>query len=129
VFTWGVRNDGRLGTEISEQDKKLMDQNPTEIYVSKPQVIQFGAGVLIMKVSCGSTFSLALEAKQGHVYAWGMGNSGGLGLGEINKTNTPIKIKVQKNGQPFTNIKDISCGAHHCLALDNSGICYSWGHG
>jgi alpha-tubulin suppressor-like RCC1 family protein len=29
----------------------------------------------------------------------------------------------------FQNIKDIACGANHCIALENSGMVYSWGNG
>jgi alpha-tubulin suppressor-like RCC1 family protein len=129
VYTWGIKNDGRLGIEISDLDKHRMEEGADELFPAKPQIVKFGQGVIISKVSCGSTFTLALQQKVGNVYAWGMGNSGGLGLGEVNKTDTPIRIKIQKNGQAFTNLKDIACGAHHCIALDNSGICFSWGHG
>ena len=49
-----------------------------------------------------------------------LGSSGGLGLGEVNISLTPLQIRSDKQGRPFMNIADIACGAHHCLAVDES---------
>ncbi len=94
----------------------------------KPRTVNFPNGQEIRKVTCGNSFTLALSSS-GQVYSWGLGSSGGLGLGERNIVWEPTLIERSKKGQDFSNIKDISAGSNHCLALEASGVLYSWGNG
>jgi alpha-tubulin suppressor-like RCC1 family protein len=46
------------------------------------QLVQFPEpSILVSKVECGSSFTLALT-DTGDMYSWGFGKSGSLGLGE-----------------------------------------------
>ena len=63
---------------------KIIDEikkNNNDLVPWRPSVVKFDNTVIIEKVACGSSYSIALSA-DGLVYSWGLGNSGGLGLGE-----------------------------------------------
>lgn len=83
---------------------------------------------MVAKVECGSSFTLVLTTK-GHLYAWGFGKSGSLGLGETSATDYPKRIEKLLGGDEACNMKDISCGSSHSLAIDEAGKMYSWGNG
>lgn len=70
VFTWGICNDGRLGIENQENVK---GQNDDELIAVKPTIVQFPTpSIIIVKVACGLTYSLALSSSEsGYVYSWG----------------------------------------------------------
>ena len=56
--------------------------------------------------------------------------SGGLGLGDVSQVDFPTRIQYDKSRKAFEQISDVTCGANHCLAMDNTGtIVYSWGSG
>ena len=57
------------------------------------------------------------------MYSWGLNNWGQLGIGNRENTSTPTEIKEFKN----VDIKMISGGAHHAIALTEDGHVYSWG--
>jgi len=44
--------------------------------------------ISVVKLECGSSFSLVLSA-QGWLYSWGFGKSGSLGLGEKSEAAYP----------------------------------------
>ena len=51
----------------------------------------------IERVCCGNSYSLAMTGN-GEVYAWGIGKSGSLGLGEIvTVTKVPILLSFKCN--------------------------------
>ena len=84
--------------------------------------------VRVLKLECGSSFNLVLS-ESGHLYTWGFGKSGSLGLGEQSSCPTPKRIETMYSNDPCQNIVDISCGSSHSLAIDNGGKIYSWGNG
>ena len=60
-----------------------------------PTMIGFDDGVKIIKVACGRAHTLALS-ESGHVYSWGFGKSGCLGLGpNISVIEKPCKIDFE----------------------------------
>jgi len=95
VFTWGVCDEGRLGVPLH---KGLEGETGgggkyelKELTCMGPQLVKFPGNVIILKVCCGNSFSVALSEDM-FVYSWGQGNSGGLGLGEEYQTETPKMI-------------------------------------
>lgn len=72
LFVWGL-NDERLGAETNHSRGKTIEY-------SRPKTIKFKEGVIINKVVCGLSYTLALDST-GKVYSWGFGQSGALGLG------------------------------------------------
>mmetsp|Transcript_1477 Transcript_1477/g.2016 ORF Transcript_1477/g.2016 Transcript_1477/m.2016 type:complete len:602 (-) Transcript_1477:2-1807(-) len=121
VFVWGHGGCGQLGNgEVSIQDKvKLLHTLPH--------------GTVIRQAACGENHTLVLS-DQGRVYAWGHGGEGRLGVGQCERLGvegaakayfpTPALIgRLNK-----VKIRQVSCGASHCLALADEDI-YSWGCG
>jgi alpha-tubulin suppressor-like RCC1 family protein len=48
----------------------------------------------------------------------------------MSQVDTPTRILYDKQRKPFDGIKDIACGANHCVALNSEGTTvYSWGGG
>jgi alpha-tubulin suppressor-like RCC1 family protein len=89
VFTWGIANYGRLGIPLNNEQMKVINSENHDLLALKPSVVKFPEPtIIIYKVSCGSSFSLAMST-EGNVYSWGLGNSGGLGLGEVSMSFTP----------------------------------------
>jgi alpha-tubulin suppressor-like RCC1 family protein len=85
------------------------------IKLAKPQK----AGALIFtKVSCGTSFNLALT-KDGTLYAIGWNSSGQLGVGDFFDRGEWVPV--------LKNIKDVSAGNLHSLALSKSGELYGTG--
>jgi len=80
----------------------------------------------VVAVQLGETHSMALTA-DGDVYTWGQGGSfykpGVLGHGDSKTLDRPKRI------ERLANIKQISAGLRHSLALDDDGKVYSWGFG
>jgi len=124
-----VSNYGRLGVPLNAEQMKIINSESHDLLPLKPSIVKFpDPTIIIQKVSSGSSFTLAMST-DGFVYSWGLGNSGGLGLGELSMTYTPTLIKQDKSGKQFVNIKNISCGSNHCLGLDGQGLVFSWGNG
>ena len=79
------------------------------------------------------------------MYAWGIGKSGSLGLGENRPIQQePAMLSFQNRNDDTLNATDpeqrksqtqndkivaISSGQTHCLALTDAGHVYSWGNG
>eukprot|EP00595_Chromulina_sp_UTEXLB2642_P003037 CAMPEP_0196762222 /NCGR_PEP_ID=MMETSP1095-20130614/1624_1 /TAXON_ID=96789 ORGANISM="Chromulina nebulosa, Strain UTEXLB2642" /NCGR_SAMPLE_ID=MMETSP1095 /ASSEMBLY_ACC=CAM_ASM_000446 /LENGTH=363 /DNA_ID=CAMNT_0042112749 /DNA_START=519 /DNA_END=1610 /DNA_ORIENTATION=+ len=115
-FLWGENDTGQLG---------LGDFN------SHHTVAINNSFPAIKQVSCGANHSVVLT-RSGQVYSWGHASNGRLGIGaserlgvsdsEKNYFPIPQLIKV------LEPIRQISCGADHCLAYGPSGA-WSWGSG
>jgi len=70
----------------------------------------------------GGQFSFAVK-KDGSLWAWGR-NSNKLGLGDNNYDKiyeTPVKV----NG--ISDVKAVSTGTNHTLAVKNDGTVWAWG--
>jgi regulator of chromosome condensation len=143
ILTWGVNDNGALGRdtvwdgrkmdaedEDSDDDDPGLDLNP---YESRPTAVpaeNFPAGTKFAQVAAGDSASFALT-EDGLVYGWGTfrDETGIYGFtldvqnNIIKEQRTPILLPGLKN------IKQISCGENHALALDDKGIVYAWGCG
>ena len=116
VYAWGWNCHGQLG------DGNCVD-------CSNPVKVEGLSG--IESISAGYAHTLAL-LKDGSVYAWGDNEFGQLGGGEV----LDVLIALGDDGDsvlvPFKNeglldIKDISAGDCHSLALSEDGSVYAWG--
>ncbi len=127
VCTWGLNENGRLGRPFDSGKFMASDDEPFE-----PKKIAFplidGHRPIIVKVSCGSSHTLALSLN-GDVFSWGLGQRGCLGLGNVPETATPTQITKTADNTDFKSIKDIVSGSCHCLALSRYDMVYSWGCG
>uniref|UniRef100_A0A3B3YFA5 HECT-type E3 ubiquitin transferase n=1 Tax=Poecilia mexicana TaxID=48701 RepID=A0A3B3YFA5_9TELE len=108
VWSWGDGDYGKLGRGGSDGCKT-------------PKLVEKLQDLDIVKVCCGSQFSVALT-KDGQVYTWGKGDNQRLGHGTDEHVRYPKLLdSLQKK------VVDIAVGSTHCLALTDDGEVHSWG--
>jgi alpha-tubulin suppressor-like RCC1 family protein len=106
VWAWGSNEHGQLG-DGTRQDS------------AEPVRANIGG---VTAIAAGKDHSLALKS-DGTVWAWGYNAYGQLGDGSRNYTGSAVPIQV--NG--LNDIKAISTGGSHCLALQGNGMIWAWG--
>ncbi|XP_023810269.2 E3 ubiquitin-protein ligase HERC2 isoform X5 [Oryzias latipes] len=109
VWSWGDGDYGKLGRGGSDGCKT-------------PKLVEKLQDLDIVKVCCGSQFSVALT-KDGQVYTWGKGDNQRLGHGTDEHVRYP-KLLDSLQGK---KVVDIAVGSTHCLALTDEGEVHSWG--
>uniref|UniRef100_A0A3Q2Y7Y6 E3 ubiquitin-protein ligase HERC2 n=1 Tax=Hippocampus comes TaxID=109280 RepID=A0A3Q2Y7Y6_HIPCM len=108
VWSWGDGDYGKLGRGGSDGCKT-------------PKLVEKLQDLDIIKVCCGSQFSLALT-KDGQVYTWGKGDNQRLGHGTDEHVRYPkVLDSLQKK------VVDVAVGSSHCLVLTDDGEVHSWG--
>ncbi|RMX68864.1 hypothetical protein KXD40_008392 [Peronospora effusa] len=112
LYVWGHNKSQQLGLDVVENE--LLEI--TEIKSLRNEVI--------VDISAGASHSLALN-EFGHVFAWGRGREGQLGLGDV---ATDLSKPRRIGGTLATElVTKISCGESHSLAVTVSGDLFMWG--
>ena len=141
ILTWGVNDQGALGRDTtwdggfrdmdkddsaeSDDDDDDTGMNPHE---STPYPVSdeyFAEGTKFVQVIGCDSASFALT-EDGRVYGWGTFRSSDGILGftaDIKIQHTPLLLPTLKN------IKSLSAGSNHILALDHKGNVSAWGCG
>lgn len=109
VWSWGDGDYGKLGRGGSDGCKV-------------PMKIESLAGLGVVKVECGSQFSVALT-RSGSVYTWGKGDYHRLGHGTDDHVRRPRKIAALQGKK----IISIATGSLHCVACSDQGEVFTWG--
>ncbi|XP_018562377.1 E3 ubiquitin-protein ligase HERC2 isoform X2 [Anoplophora glabripennis] len=109
VWSWGDGDYGKLGRGGSDGCKT-------------PMKIESLAGLGVVKVECGSQFSVALT-RSGSVYTWGKGDYHRLGHGTGDHVRRPKKVAALQGKK----IICIATGSLHCVACSDEGEVYTWG--
>ncbi|XP_039436955.1 probable E3 ubiquitin-protein ligase HERC2 isoform X1 [Culex pipiens pallens] len=109
VWSWGDGDYGKLGRGGSDGCKI-------------PMKIESLAGLGVIKVECGSQFSVALT-RSGSVYTWGKGDYHRLGHGNTDHVRRPKKVAALQGKK----IISIATGSLHCVACSDSGEVFTWG--
>lgn len=111
VYSWGRNDKGQLG---------LGDQidRPT------PQLVAALSGKMVIEISCGNSFSMAVTT-QGGVFSWGSNEDGQLGLGEIPQSFVDIPSPVSALSD--LRISSVCAGGFHAFALDWYSSVFAWG--
>lgn len=125
VYAWGLDNWLNTGTSTSNGGKQVAYATPV-----------VAAGTLaplsgIVSVSAGYSTGMALTAT-GNVYVWGANNFGQLGQGTqsasgVGSLAVLAKAPATQSGN-LSNIKAISAGGNHQLALTATGEVLAWGY-
>ncbi|XP_050432011.1 serine/threonine-protein kinase Nek8 isoform X2 [Adelges cooleyi] len=90
--------------------------------VCRPKLIEFLLKLDVVKISCGSHHVAALT-NEGQLYAWGRGNHGQLGVGNLQDCCFPILVNW-----PFDeSIVSIQCGPECTAIITNSQNVYACG--
>lgn len=115
LFCCGLAKAGQLG--IGRQKSSFV-AIPTECML----------GLKVWKASCGLNHTVCiavdhLNPESTHVYSFGWGEHGRLGVGDEEQRMEPTLIEFPTPFQP----SDVSCGDQHTLCLGLNGNCYSWG--
>ncbi|CAH1964040.1 unnamed protein product [Acanthoscelides obtectus] len=109
VWSWGDGDYGKLGRGGSDGCKI-------------PMKIETLAGLGVIKVECGSQFSVALT-RSGSVYTWGKGDYHRLGHGSGDHVRRPKKVAALQGKK----IVSIATGSLHCVACSDEGEVFTWG--
>ncbi|XP_044756400.1 E3 ubiquitin-protein ligase HERC2 [Coccinella septempunctata] len=109
VWSWGDGDYGKLGRGGSDGCKI-------------PMKIESLAGLGVVKVECGSQFSVALT-RSGSVYTWGKGDYHRLGHGSSDHVRRPKKVSALQGKK----IISIATGSLHCVACSDEGEVFTWG--
>ncbi|TID25138.1 putative ran exchange factor prp20 pim1 [Venturia nashicola] len=148
ILTWGVNDNSALGRDTKQHDAKTkdvddaesgsdsedddpgLDLNPLEATPTAIPSASFPENTTFVQVAAGDSVSLALT-DDGLVYGWGTfrDDKGIFGFSQIHghevvpEQARPVLVKGLKN------IKQITCGENHALALDDKGAVWAWGCG
>ncbi|KAF6037594.1 HERC2 [Bugula neritina] len=109
VWSWGDGDYGKLGRGGSDGCKV-------------PNVIASLEKHKIVRVECGSQFSVALSAN-GVLFTWGKGDYHRLGHGSDEHVRWPKQVAEFKGKQ----IVEIACGSLHCVAVCSNNEVFTWG--
>ena len=108
LYSWGDNSQGQLGIGDNNVTFSL---SPVKVGNRKYKVI-----------SAGKYHSLAID-EDDYLYSWGDNSQGQLGTGNADKNNKIIPTKIDG----VKKYKEIVASDIYSLALDESGILYSWG--
>ena len=78
----------------------------------------------IKKIDVGLNHCVAFSKCGLHVYTWGRGTEGQLGVGFYKSRPDPLVISQFKG-----LIVDVSAGFNHSAAITSEGLLYVWGKG
>ena len=132
VYTWGRNSSGQLGNNSTVQENAPI--NVQKGAYSGSTYLGDDSNNKIVGVSLGYFHSIAL-AQDGTVYSWGSNTNGKLGDNSTTPSNIPVQVVMGSySGTTYlgdnTNNKIIAValGADHSMALDESGLVYTWGY-
>jgi alpha-tubulin suppressor-like RCC1 family protein len=127
VYTMGLGEGGVLG-------------HGNVLSVMYPKLVQSLKSIKIKKIACGGYHTTALD-KEGHLYVWGRGEGGQLGLDPDQLLKTMKELKIESS-ETFIHtpqrlfgeltkkkIINVACGEAHTLALTDEKEVYGWGWG
>ena len=119
VRCWGKGGDGQLGNdELADKD------HPVTVVDGDGSTNPLGG---IIQVSGGKSSTCALTF-QGEVVCWGDGSKGRLGNNSNSDRDHPVSV-VDEDGNPLSDIIQISAGWEHACALTSSREVWCWGEG
>ncbi len=114
VYAWGNNVYGSVGNGTGGAN----NFKPTPL-----QVFSGANPVLATAVGAGEYHTLAVDASDGSVWAWGRNTDGQLGKSSLNKADSWVPVKVNN----LQNIVAVYGGSGWSMALDSSAQVWVWG--
>ena len=114
LWCWGWRLDASAVEGVCE-----------ESYASVPRRELALAAVHIRRVSCGH-YCVAVVSADGHLYTWGSGSNGQLGLGDARDVASPTRVRGIID---TVRVRHVSCGKGFMLVLSEAAELFSHGDG
>jgi len=116
LWAWGYNSDGQLG-----DGTRTDSQFPVKVHG------EGGVGNLVdvIAVSAGNYYTLAID-NGNNLWAWGQNSSGQLGDGSTTRKTLPVKVMSDPSTE-FTNVKAVSAGEDHTVAVKQDGTVWAWG--
>ena len=125
AWAWGMDGSGQLG-----DGRNGSSTTDDSVKSTAPIKVQMPKGVRFTRIAAGYYHSLALD-EQGGVWAWGLDGAGQLGDGHLgsDRDDNTVIAKVPTKVKSPTGVKftQITAGAYHSLALDDTGKVWAWG--
>ncbi|PTY05044.1 hypothetical protein DB346_02215 [Verrucomicrobia bacterium LW23] len=122
VWVWGSNASGQLGLGAPGSPGYVPESTAPVPLADLANVVAIAAG---------QRHSVALTS-DGHVYTWGEGKDGQLGLGDAALTawvpaQVPAPGSTPVSPAPLAEITALVAGEHFTLTLSQSGTLYGWG--
>jgi len=117
---WGDNSRGQVGTICGSlpQSSTISVLHPA---CTRPYVVHIGGNVTAISAGHWHTCSITDSA----VSCWGLGGSGQLGTGTVDKQPRPVIVAALQ----WVRIASVSAGESHTCALAVSGTAWCWGRG
>ncbi len=80
----------------------------------------------VKQLAVGQQHTCARRA-DGTAWCWGSNSYQNLSDGTFNLSSTPVQVQ-RSDGQPLTQLIQLSIGAYHTCALQQGGIVWCWGY-
>lgn len=144
IISWGVNDNGALGRDTSwdggvrdvhtdesdDSSEEADDLNPRESSPAEILSGHFPADTRFVQVAAGNNCSFVVT-DTGLVYGWGtfVNSKGDKSFGYIDDERREI-VKIQPVPvlvPGLKNVRQITCGEDHAIALDRSGGVWAWG--
>ncbi|KAL8166307.1 hypothetical protein V2J09_007806 [Rumex salicifolius] len=109
VASWGRNQNGQLGLGTTEDSLV-------------PQKLHSFDGIPVKMVAAGAEHSAAVT-EDGHLYGWGWGRYGNLGLGDRKDRLFPEKVLNADDQKMIL----VACGWRHTISVNTSGKLYTYG--
>jgi alpha-tubulin suppressor-like RCC1 family protein len=106
LWSWGANSFGQLGLS-----------NTT----NRSSPVQIGESSLWTQISCGYNGSALAIQTPGTLWAWGINNTGQLGLNDTANRSSPVQVGA------LTVWRQVSSGSTHSAAIQSNGTLWTWG--
>lgn len=123
IFGFGLGTTGQLGLydALSRSSPVVVGSTGLKTLTFYPVKIDGGENSW-SSVSAGQSYSLALRATTGALYAWGLGTSGQLGDSTLITKSSPVQIGT-------SSWSSVSAGSSFAVAIKTDNLLYAWGLG
>lgn len=109
IWSWGRNDRGQLGLGLSTTNSGI-----------RLSPVQIGSLSSWSKISSGNLHCMAIKT-DGTLWAWGINDSGQLGLGNTSNRSSPVQVGLLSDWQ------FVSCGRAITAAIKTDGTLWAWG--